>query len=78
MQPRSAGFHWPQYLLKGNPHTRIAVILAILHHVMQQVSPHTRWKQRLQELLAEFDTIPRQAMGLPDNWEQDAFWCEKA
>lgn len=48
--------------------TRIAVVLAILHHLMQHASPNTRWQQRLAELLSDFPQIPRRAMGLPDAW----------
>lgn len=73
-QPKQANFPWPDYLRSGSQHTRIAVVLAILHHLMQQVSPHTRWHQRLAELLNDFPETPKQAMGLPDNWQADAFW----
>lgn len=72
--PRQAHFPWPDYLRRGSQHTRVAVVLAILHHLMQQVSPHTRWHQRLADLLNEYPEIPKQAMGLPDNWQTDAFW----
>lgn len=73
-QPRQRDFTWPSYLHHGGHHTRIAVVLAALHHLMQQVSPQTRWHQRLADLLHEFPDIPRQAMGLPDDWHADAFW----
>lgn len=73
-QPRQMHFPWPAYLRRSSQHTRVAVVLAILHHLMQQVSPHTRWHQRLAELLNEYPEIPKQAMGLPDNWLADVFW----
>lgn len=73
-RPRNRNFNWPGYLRQGSQHTRIAVVLAVLHHLMQQVSPHASWHQRLIELLQEFQDIPRQAMGLPDDWRADAFW----
>jgi abortive infection bacteriophage resistance protein len=73
-QPKQAHFAWPTYLRRGSQHTRIAVVLAILHHLMQHVSPHTRWHQRVAELLNEYPEIPKPAMGLPDHWQADAFW----
>lgn len=73
-QPRQANFKWPAYLPKSSQHTRIAVVLVMLHHLMQQVSPHTEWHQRLTDLLNEYPEIPKQAMGLPDNWQADPFW----
>lgn len=73
-QPRQPHFPWPGFLRRGRQHTRIAVVLAILHHLMQQVSPHTGWHQRLTDLLNEYPEIPKHAMGLPDNWQADTFW----
>ena len=74
-RPRQAQFHWPAYLQADTPLTRVAVVLAILHHLMQHASPNTRWQQRLAELLNDFPHIPRRAMGLPDAWQADAFWA---
>ncbi len=73
-QPKQANFSWPGYLRRSDQHTRIAVVLAMLHHLMQQVSPHTRWHQRLADLLNEYPEIPKPAMGLPDKWQSDIFW----
>ena len=74
-RPRQAHFHWPDYLQHDTPLTRVAVVLAILHHLMQHASPNTRWQQRLAELLNDFPHISRRAMGLPDDWQADAFWA---
>lgn len=73
-QPKKAYFAWPDYLRRGGQHTRIAVVLAMLHHLMRQVSPHTHWHQRLANLMSEYSEIPKRSMGLPDNWQADAFW----
>lgn len=73
-QPQQLHFPWPAYLHRGSQHTRIGVVLAMLHHLMRQVSPHTRWHLRLVELLDEYPEIPRQAMGLPSNWQENEFW----
>jgi len=73
-QPKSRNLTWPEYLKRNSPHTRIAVVLAILHHLMQQVSPQSLWHQRLSELVNEFKEIPLASMGLPENWQKDEFW----
>lgn len=74
-QPRQLGFVWPLYLQGvGQQHTRIAVVLAVLQHFMQRVSPNTSWHQRLFELFAEFPEIDPQAMGMPVGWQHDQFW----
>lgn len=72
--PKSKSFCWPVYLSKPTQHTRIAVVLAALHHLMQQVSPNTLWHQRLVEMIDEFSDISKRAMGLPENWFTDPFW----
>lgn len=33
-RPKQANFRWPDYLGEDRPLTRIAVVLAILHHLM--------------------------------------------
>jgi len=73
-RPRQSDFPWPTYLHETAPLTRIAVVLAILHHLMQQASPNTRWHQRLIELFDAFPDISRRALGLPDDWQADTFW----
>ena len=41
---------------------------------MQYISPHTRWHQRLADLLNEHPEIDKLVMGLPNNWQADIFW----
>lgn len=72
--PKQRSFSWPGYLRRGTSHTRISVVLAALQYLMQHVSPHTRWHERLAELLQEFPEIPHEAMGMPENWQFDRFW----
>jgi abortive infection bacteriophage resistance protein len=73
-RPKQATFAWPAYLRQDSQHTRVAVVLAILHYLVQQVSPHSRWLQSLADLLEEYPDIPQQAMGLTDRWQADPFW----
>ena len=73
-RPKQTTFAWPANLRQDSEHTRVAVVLAILHHLVKQISPQSRWRQRLADLLEEYPEIPKQAMGLPDHWQADPFW----
>jgi len=72
--PKQPSFVWPDYLRRGTQHTRVSVVLAVLHHLMQRVSPHTHWHRNLVALFEEFPEIPIEAMGMPPNWQTDPFW----
>lgn len=76
--PRHPDFAWPKSLRQGTQHTRVGVVLAVLHHLMQRVSPHTHWHQNLAELFESYPEIPKTAMGLPEDWKEDAFWCVRS
>jgi abortive infection bacteriophage resistance protein len=72
--PTQKDFSWPSYLNKDYPHTRIAIVFSILHHMMQRVSPDTGWHNRLFSLFDEFSAISLKSMGLPNDWQEDGFW----
>ena len=72
--PTQKSFSWPSYLDKEHPHTRVAIVFPILHHMMQRVSPDTGWHNRLFSLFDDFNEIPLNSMGLPRNWRSDKFW----
>ena len=72
--PRSQNFLWPDTLRNAQMHMRLYVVLAILNYMMKQVSPHTSWNQRLKELFNQFPDIPLNAMGMPQEWQNDPFW----
>ncbi len=76
--PTQKDFCWPSHLDKNHPHTRIAVVFAILHYMMQRVSPDTFWNKRLFGLFDEFSEIPVDNMGLPIHWKEDNFWSFSA
>lgn len=72
--PTQKDFIWPSYLDKDHPHTRIATVFSILHHMMKRISPEIEWCNRLLTLFQSFDGIPLNNMGLPQYWEEDTFW----
>ncbi|MFQ6350049.1 Abi family protein [Pseudomonas sp. R11F] len=72
--PKKANFPWPEYLFQLGPHARIFPVLCILTHLMHQISPHSRWDQRLYHLISEFPAVNLKSMGFPRDWYEDAFW----
>ncbi len=73
-RPTQKNFLWPVYLNKDHQHTRIATVLTMLHHMMQQVSPDTNWRKNLFDLFDAFPGIPLNSMGLNTHWKDDNFW----
>lgn len=72
--PTQKDFSWPSYLNREHPHTRVATVFSILHHMMQQISPDTGWHNRLFLLFDDFHDIPLSSTGLPNDWKNDVFW----
>jgi abortive infection bacteriophage resistance protein len=53
---------------------RIFGILTILHYLLKDIAPQSKWKARLCELLDEYPEISRWSMGFPDNWKDSPLW----
>ncbi len=51
------------------PRRRIFIILLILDHLMTQVSPDSKWLDRLCDLLHKYPGVSKDFMGFPSNWE---------
>lgn len=73
-RPRNKNFSWPSYLVGDTLHTRLSVVLAILHHQMIALAPHANWHERLIALFDQYPEINKNAMGLVENWQNDPFW----
>lgn len=48
---------------------RLFTVVMMLTYLTRQISPDTRWTNRLQALLAEYPKIPRAPMGFSDDWQ---------
>ncbi|MCW4151015.1 hypothetical protein OM427_15895 [Halomonas sp. 18H] len=48
---------------------RLFTVLAMLTYLTTQLSPDTRWPDRLHALLEEYPDIPRGPMGFPNDWQ---------
>ena len=46
----------------------------ICNSFLAQISPTSRWKERIDLLFAEYPEIPLADMGLPENWQQHPLW----
>jgi len=46
----------------------------VTHELMQRVSPHTGWHQRLAQLLKDHPFADPAAMGFLPTWQNETFW----
>ncbi|MEZ5323642.1 MAG: Abi family protein [Verrucomicrobiales bacterium] len=53
---------------------RCGIILMICNSFLAQISPTSRWKERIDLLFAEYPGIPLADMGLPETWQQHPLW----
>ncbi|MEX2365439.1 MAG: hypothetical protein WD601_02455, partial [Pseudohongiellaceae bacterium] len=47
--------------------------LVMLGYLLDNISPGHHWKQRLRQLIQDYD-IGESAMGFPVNWQDQPFW----
>lgn len=53
---------------------RIFAVLTLLHVLMKQVAPQSRWKNRLFALYDGHPGIPLRDMGMPADWRNHPLW----
>lgn len=53
---------------------RLYPVLVSLQCVLDSISPHSGWAQRLYELLSTRPRMNLVGMGIPENWAEDPFW----
>jgi abortive infection bacteriophage resistance protein len=56
------------------PNTKFYAQACMLHIFMQQISPESKWAQKLQDLLAEYPAIHKNLMGFSENWHSRPLW----
>lgn len=74
MLPKDKSIQWPVYLKRQAKHTRVIVGFAIIHYLMLQISPQSRWHKELEMLLEAYPFVPKEPMGLIKGWNEDPFW----
>lgn len=53
---------------------RVFAVLTICRHCLREIAPQSKWMEHLEDLLADFPTIPTGYMGIPDNWKECPIW----
>ncbi|MDQ8198188.1 Abi family protein [Pelagicoccus enzymogenes] len=56
------------------PNDRIGLIILICRSLLTQISPTSRWKERVESLFEEYPNIPICHMGLTPNWNEHPVW----
>ncbi len=55
---------------------RCGITLMICHSFLSQISPSSRWGNRIEQLFAEYPEIPISDMGLPKDWQKSLLWTQ--
>jgi abortive infection bacteriophage resistance protein len=65
-----AAFHSPL------PTTRTSLfgVLTIIAYLLSVIAPESKWAARVESLFEEFPMIPRDDMGIPEDWKNHAIW----
>ncbi|WP_419596438.1 hypothetical protein [Thiolapillus sp.] len=53
------------------------VVLLMLAHLMRHISPNSGWKERLEQLLEKYPSVPLAGMGFTENWNAHPVWTGK-
>lgn len=74
--PTSSTISWLEadHALPERSRKRLYPVLVSLQSVLESVSPHSSWAQRLHELLSTRPQLNLDGMGVPKDWADDAFW----
>jgi abortive infection bacteriophage resistance protein len=67
--------NWHQPVPIGNE--RLFGVLTVLHYLLRQVAPQSRWRHRFELLLNHYPEIPLPAMGFPANWKESPLWMDQ-
>ncbi len=61
-----------QAFLKTND--RLYAFAVVIHELLQKVSPHSLWHERLAKLVSDHLFVDPTAMGFPPGWGDNPFW----
>ncbi len=56
------------------PNHRCGIILMICRHLLALISPTSQWAVRVEALFTEYPEVPRNEMGLPEDWTKHPLW----
>jgi len=53
---------------------KLFTVLTVLKYLLSYFASKSRWHVRLNSLIEEYDDIPQNIMGFPENWKESVFW----
>lgn len=63
---------WHQPItIKGN---RMFAVLTVLYYMLKRTAPQSHWKERFESLLEEYNDLPMDFMGFPEDWRSFLLW----
>ncbi|HEY3913711.1 MAG TPA: Abi family protein [Verrucomicrobiae bacterium] len=62
------------YRTHMDPNDRFCAQAAMLHILMQKISPESKWPKRLHTLMESHPSVPIKSMSFKENWQNDPFW----
>lgn len=69
--------HWHLSDVEGKKiltNDRVGILLMICSAFLAQISPTSRWRERVEQLFNEYPEIPVKDMGLPADWKKHPLW----
>lgn len=67
------GARRPPIAIPDNEH--LYAMLIVLRTLLIVIAPRCQWCSRVHALIDAHPHVPRRSMGMPDNWQEDAWWA---
>ncbi len=55
---------------------RTYAVLSVLAYALDKICGAAQWVRELEKLLSEFDDVPKEMIGFPDEWEESSPWTD--
>lgn len=62
------------YVPNQIPDDRLYTAMTIINYLLTFIAPGDHWKNSLVELLTAYPTIPKNSMGIPEDWQASPLW----
>jgi abortive infection bacteriophage resistance protein len=53
---------------------KVYIILAIIAYMLDTITPHHGFRQKMKDLIMKYPNTDVAAMGFPNDWRSDPFW----
>ncbi|HCC38129.1 MAG TPA: CAAX protease [Treponema sp.] len=71
--PQKPFYCWP--IIPVQAERKAYIVLAILNYLLNVITPGHHFKQKLKNIFSKYSVMSLQAMGFPQDWENDPFWA---